>query len=431
MEWPPSEIYKLITKTAGISIDSRSIRPGDIFFALKGENFDGNRFATEAIKKGASYAVVDDPTIHSHTKCILVENVLETLQQTGRMHRRRFNIPVIGITGSNGKTTTRELVTAVLEKEHNACSASGNLNNHIGVPLTLLKIRESTEVAVIEMGANHQGEISTLCNIAEPTYGMITNIGKAHLEGFGGYQGVIKAKGELFDYIRDSGGLLFVNADDPLLMKLSEGTSRKTYGSTANAEVAGTLFEDHPGIRGEYTMGGKSHFLESPLYGHYNFMNILAAIAIGSHFKVSPENMKSAIAGYQPDNMRSQIVKTGNNTVYLDAYNANPTSMELAIDAFGKVQAAKKLMILGDMLELGHDSAPEHRKIIELLKHGGWKDVVLVGPEFESAGEHTAYTCFKDHRTAGKWLAKKKPSGYTILVKASRGIQLEKLMDYL
>jgi UDP-N-acetylmuramoyl-tripeptide--D-alanyl-D-alanine ligase len=388
-------------------------------------------FALQALEKGAKCAVVDNPDLKPHDRCIVVHDTLATLQEMAGMHRARFDIPVLAITGSNGKTTTKELTARVLEKKYRLISTQGNLNNHIGVPLTVLKINDETELAVIEMGANHIGEIASLCRIAKPGYGIITNIGRAHLEGFGGYEGVIKAKSELYEYIRSEGGLVFVSRDQSLLTGLSEGMNRILYGKSEDSEVNGMILQDFPELTISWKSGNDEGTLRSHLFGSYNFENIMAAISAGLYFKVDKNLIREAVEDYRPDNMRSQLVMTRKNTLFLDAYNANPSSMEAAIRHFASVQAEKKMIILGDMLELGEDSAAEHHKILDLLMNTGFLDVILIGPEFGIAARDFNYQMFSGIDDAYKWFSLNQPEGYSILIKGSRRMKLEKLVSLL
>ncbi len=421
------EIYKLFLEHPAVCTDTRSIKAGSLFFALKGGNFNANEFARQALESGCGYAVIDDEKYYSD-KCILVKDVLETLQKLANHHRKQFTIPVIGITGSNGKTTTKELTAAVLSKKYNTLFTQGNLNNHIGVPLTLLKLTKEHGIAVIEMGANHVGEIDMLCKIAEPEFGIITNIGKAHLEGFGGYEGVIKAKGELYKFIKANNGKLFVNEDDDLLMKLSAGMNRLTYGTNLMSHIKGNLDRHSFLAKGTLTINGENVEVSSQLAGVYNFHNILASACIGTNFGVSAEQIKKAIEEYIPSNNRSQIVKKGSNTIWVDAYNANPSSMKTAIENFGELHTTGKILILGDMFELGHESHEEHQAIASLIdKHDKWDGVYLIGKEFSNV-KSTA-NLFTDLDEFMKWFSENPLSNATILLKGSRGMQMEKILE--
>lgn len=424
-------IHRLFLETSGICTDTRKITPDCLFVALKGDNFDGNAFALQALKLGAKYSLADNPSLIHEPRCIVVENALKTLQDLAAFHRSQFFIPVLAITGTNGKTTTKELVARVLKTKYEIIHTEGNLNNHIGVPLTLLKINKNTRFAIIEMGANHVGEIRTLCQMAKPDHGIITNIGKAHLEGFGGYEGVIKAKSELYQYVKENGGFLFVNADQPLLVDLSSGAGRLLYGTTPGADVTGKVTEQNPYLSMKWNYLDKSGKIESKLYGAYNLSNILAAISVGLKFGVEEERIRDSILSYQPDNLRSQLKKTERNTLYIDAYNANPSSMAEAIKNFSLIQAKDKIVMLGDMLELGEETQSEHRVVISLLSQLNCNKIILVGKEFKSAALTTDYLLFDDVDQVIEWLKDKDIHGNSILIKGSRGIHLEKVIPYL
>jgi len=423
------ELYSVFLKHRTVSTDSRQIVPGCLFFALKGDNFDGNKYTKVALDAGAAYSVIDDP-LYDGEKTLLVNDVLEALQLLAQMHRRKFNIPVLAITGSNGKTTTKELINAVLIQQYKVTATKGNLNNHIGVPLTLLGITEETQIAIIEMGANHQGEIAQLCTLAEPTYGLITNIGRAHLGGFGGYEGVIKAKSELYTWLRNSGGEVFVNDSNPMLLELSEGIKRTLYGTQEGSFAFGKTRENTEMLGIEWITEEKTISLETNLVGNYNFENVMAAICVGSFFKVPAGKIKAAINSYLPSNSRSQPMKTAHNSIILDAYNANPTSMQVAIENFRQVKASKKMVILGDMLELGDESLTEHLTIVNLVDKSAFDKIILVGPDFKKVAEER-FICFKTSDEARDWLLKQQLKNYTILVKGSRGIKMEKVLEAL
>jgi len=419
------EIYQAFLNSTGVSTDTRQLEKDNIFFALRGENFDGNKFASSALDRGVSLAIIDNEDFYSKG-CILVDDCLKTLQELARYHRARLDIPVIGLTGTNGKTTTKELIHLVLSKKYNCHATPGNLNNHIGVPLSILGIKYDTEIAIIEMGANHQGEIALLSKIAMPTHGLITNIGKAHLEGFGDFEGVIRAKTELYTYLKDHQGISLVNYDDPLLMKLSSSMNKLSYGSNDEADTRGNILASIPFLSIEW--GGLQ--IDTQLYGDYNFDNIMAAIALGEMFKVVPTDVLEAICGFVPDNSRSQLLKSKSNQIYLDAYNANPSSMLASIQNFEKQDSNSKVLILGDMLELGESSLAEHKNIIEAVKDK-FNTVLLVGPEFMRAGSTLGVRFFADTDTASAWLKENPLKDSYILVKGSRGIALEKLLDLL
>jgi len=425
------ELYAHFQKFPIITTDTRKDVKDSIFFALSGGSFNGNQFAKTAIKKGAVLAVIDDPQfLKKGNKYFLVDNVLETLQQLAVHHRSFYKKPLLAITGSNGKTTTKELVSAVLSSNYNTTSTQGNYNNHIGVPLTLLQLSSKTEIAVIEMGANHQGEIAKLCEFAKPELGMITNIGKAHLEGFGGFEGVKKAKNELYDYLRISGGKAIVNADDPLLMKLSEGIEQQTYGAD-NADIQGEITSFKPFLHIKWKKGKTIYNIETALYGSYNFPNIMAAISMGCLFNVPPKIINKAIANYIPKNNRSQQFVTQKNKIILDAYNANPVSMAGAVSSFNAFEPENPWLILGDMFELGESSVDEHKKIIELLTETGFENVLLVGEVFHSLKEKSTFKTFQNTKDAYKYLSKYKIKKAEILIKGSRGMSLEKLLPLL
>jgi UDP-N-acetylmuramoyl-tripeptide--D-alanyl-D-alanine ligase len=424
-------LYQLFQEHPVISTDSRDIPSGCIFFALKGGNFDGNRFAAESLEKGASYAVVDDPAAAKRPEFILVNDVLETLQNLARYHRRKLNIPVLAITGTNGKTTTKELISAVLRRKYMITSTQGNLNNHIGVPVTLLGMTSQTELAVIEMGANHPGEIAALCQIAEPDFGIITNIGKAHLEGFGSFEGVIKTKSELYDFLRQKHGRCFINTDNELLVTQAAGLDLLTYGTNDEAQLQGFPEQSswYLTIRVLFPKGWL--YLKSKLIGSYNFENILSAARVGLHFGVEPTAIQKAIENYVPENNRSQLIQTGSNRIIMDAYNANPTSMTAALNNFAKISYEKKTVILGDMLELGNLAAEEHQKIADLIKLQHFDAVYLVGHYFSAVDAGTAMKFDKTEHLSAHLDTQKPIAENLILIKGSRGIGLEKIIDKL
>ena len=424
------ELHRHFLQCSGACTDTRNITPGSMFFALKGPNFNANSFAAEALEKGSSFAVVDDPSVVKDDRLLLVSDVLSALQELARHHRRQFNIPVIGITGSNGKTTTKELIHAVLGSDRETLATSGNLNNHIGVPLTLLRLNEEHKIAIIEMGANKPGDIKELAEITEPTYGLITNIGKAHLEGFGGVDGVIRTKTELYNNIRERNGTLFVNSDDALLMEKSEGIKRITYGTGDRAEWRGTTEAGGAFLSFAWEHDAKrSNKITTQLIGDYNLMNALAAVCIGSHFQVPKTAIESAIGSYSPGNNRSQFTNTGKNELILDAYNANPSSMKVALENFAAMKTdRKKLAILGDMLELGEAAESEHRAVVELTRSLSI-DTHFVGPIF-----HAIVGSEKSDRDVNDALSRLRNEPVkqrTILIKGSRGIKLETLVEVL
>tara|TARA_B100001057_G_scaffold489040_1_gene574543 strand:+ start:720 stop:1970 length:1251 start_codon:yes stop_codon:yes gene_type:complete len=412
------DLHNIFLKSSGVTTDSRQIELNSIFFALKGYNFDGNKYAKSAIDKGANFAVIDNQAYCFNEKYILVDDVLSSLQELSKYHRKQLNCPVLGITGTNGKTTTKELITTVIEKKFKTVATKGNFNNHIGVPLTLLSAKLDTEFLIVEMGANHIYEIEFLCGLAQVDFGIITNIGKAHLDGFGSVEGVLKAKKELYDHIDVNNGTLFVNANDELLMSISENTKRVLYNKKkqeqSNSPFAEVIYS---GL-----------LISSQLIGDYNRTNILAACDIGNYFGVSLEKTKEAVESYTPSNNRSQLLETSRNTIVLDAYNANPSSMSEAIKAFQKVNHKKKLYILGDMLELGEDSLIEHKSIIDELSQINQK-VILVGQEFSKC-QHN-FTHFFNSEDALVWIEENPIEDMFILLKGSRGIKLEILKEAL
>jgi UDP-N-acetylmuramoyl-tripeptide--D-alanyl-D-alanine ligase len=424
------ELYQLYLSHPLITTDSRAIIRGSIFFALKGENFDGNAYALQSIEKGCSWAVVDDSRLKDNKRCIYVDDVLSSLQSLAKFHRNKLNIPVIGITGTNGKTTTKELTNVVLSKKFKTYATQGNFNNHIGVPLSILSIQNDIEMAIIEMGANHIGEIENLCTISQPNYGLITNIGIAHLEGFGSFEGVIQAKSELYHFLKEqTDSITFVHFDDDLLMKASKNMSRFTYGFSTNAD---TLFQQQtPDLFAsvKWETNDSNILIKSQLIGDYNVPNIMAAICIGVYFGVSENDIKDAIEEYQPKNKRSQLLETEKNQLIVDAYNANPSSMIKAINNFNSMKVEHKLLILGDMLELGKESQSLHQEIVDHLKNLGIKNMILIGSEFAKCKAECPQ--FVSTERAFTYLAKKKIEKQSILLKGSRGMQLEKLIETL
>lgn len=425
------ELYALYLKHPIISKDSRNIPDSCIYFALKGESFDGNKFAQDAIEKGAAYAVIDDPDKKKDDRFLLVEDCLLSLQELARYHRSQLSIPLIGLTGSNGKTTTKELIAQVLKKKFNVLATQGNLNNHIGVPLTLLQIRAEHEIAIIEMGANHQGEIDFLSHIAQPEFGLITNIGKAHLEGFGGIEGVKKGKSELYKYLEKENGNIFLNSDDPTLTELCPPLKTYTYGTKNKPYCKGELFNAQMHIEGSWTCGDQEGKILSSLFGEYNFYNILAAICIGNYFKVAARDIDAAIREYESRMNRSQILQGDNYKIYLDAYNANPSSMKAAINNFKRSEASKKTLILGDMFELGTDSDLEHAELVKLIENSPEIDeAVLVGSHFmKQLKAHPKITFLETTLEAKEWFQKKNKEVTLFLIKGSRGMTLEKILE--
>ncbi|HAE30749.1 MAG TPA: UDP-N-acetylmuramoyl-tripeptide--D-alanyl-D-alanine ligase [Flavobacteriales bacterium] len=420
-------IYDEYLSSSGVCTDTRKIEANCLFFALKGDNFDGNQFVDEALNKGAKMAVIDDPSKQVAGKTILVHDTLLALQDLAKIHRTRLSIPIIGLTGSNGKTTTKELIASVLGTTHNVFATEGNLNNHIGVPLSILSINKDHEIAIIEMGANHQKEIQFLSEIAQPDYGLITNIGRAHLEGFGGIEGVTKGKKELYDYIESSDGTLFVNAADPKLVEIKPNVKTLYYGG--NAPITGSSIDADDFLRFELTVKQEKIVVETQLVGDYNLSNALAAACIGAQFNLGIKDIQKGLENYVPSNHRSQLIKTSNNRVVLDAYNSNPSSVEVAIKNFSKREDEQKLVVLGDMLELGDESHSEHSKIIHLLEELHL-DSILVGSQFGLV-EQQSFIHFEDAKQTLSYLQGNPIKGKIILIKGSRGIQLETILPAL
>lgn len=424
-----AELYKCFMECGKVTTDSRNCPEGSMFIALKGETFNGNAFAAQALKQGCRYAVIDESE-YAGEGTILVDNCLQALQQLANYHRRQLKTPVIGITGTNGKTTTKELISTVLSRKFNTLYTEGNFNNHIGVPLTLLRLTKEHEMAVVEMGANHPGEIMTLVHIAEPDYGIITNVGKAHLQGFGSFEGVIRTKGELYDFLRAKGGAtIFIQNENPYLNGIAEGLTCVRYGQTAGLYVSGELISCSPFLSFRWTAEGVSHEVNTHLIGSYNLDNMLAAAAIGRYFGVSDDDISSALASYLPHNNRSQLKETADNKLIVDAYNANPTSMMAALKNFRQVEAPHKMVILGDMKELGEASREEHQKVVDYLKECGFDRVVLVGPEFAAATH--SYQTFQHVDEVLADVRMHKPQGYYILIKGSNSMKLSQLPEYL
>jgi len=421
------ELYDIYSSHPSIQTDTRKLKEGDIFFALKGEKFNGNAFAQQALEAGASYAVVDEHAGTTGERLIHVEDVLSTLQLLAKMHREKFSIPFIAITGSNGKTTTKELIHAVLASQFKTYTTQGNLNNHIGVPLTLLSIKSDAEFAVIEMGANHQKEIESYCKIAQPTHGIITNCGKAHLEGFGGVEGVRKGKGELYDFIRDHDGLVFAYDDYDYLHEMSRGIRKVIWYGTNNGEVCGVVKSSEPFLEVKVKKGIDVGLLRTQLVGSYNLPNVLCAATVGKYFNVPNKKISTSIETYVPSNSRSQLIEIRTNKLILDAYNANPTSMKAAIENFARMHEKNKVLILGGMMELGAGSVEEHRAIIELIGRYRWNSVVLVGGDFKAI--NNSYMYFETADACLEWVRKQNFHDSYFLIKGSRSIQLEKVVN--
>lgn len=425
------QIYRLYKFHSRVETDSRKIENGCLFFALKGNNFNGNQFAGEALEKGAAYAIVDEAEYCRSEKTILVKNVLETLQDLAHFHRNQLGLPILAITGSNGKTTTKELITSVLSSKYRVSSTQGNLNNHIGVPLTLLKMDEKTEIGVVEMGANHPGEISELCSIADPDFGIITNIGRAHLEGFGSFETIKKTKSELYEHLKKKNGIVFFNSDNPVLAELTAEIINKIEFGQNDAGFSGTPVINAPYICAKVNFSDVVLTLETNLTGSFNFENIMAAACIGYFFKVNPESIQAAIKNYRPENNRSQLIKKNGVKIIMDAYNANPTSMQASIESFVSMFDSPRSLILGDMLELGNHSEAEHNRIIQQIQKYKFEKVYLVGPVFEqSAGKNSFFT-FTDVHQLCRHLKDSPVAKGAILIKGSRGIQLEKILEFL
>jgi UDP-N-acetylmuramoyl-tripeptide--D-alanyl-D-alanine ligase len=422
-------LYSKYKASTGVNTDTRKIQQGNIFFALKGENFNGNQYARKALEAGAMLAVVDDETVVEGEDFFLVDDVLTTLQQLAVHHREQLTIPVVGLTGSNGKTTTKELIREVLATKYKVLATTGNYNNHIGVPLTILNIDDSIEIAVIEMGANHIGEIADLCQISRPSHGLITNIGGAHLEGFGGYEGVLRAKSELYDFLIANEQQIFANSDDPVLVNMTKRAKEPLYYNNPGDFLECTFDSADPYVR---YINDRGETVESNLIGSYNFKNIATALCVGKYFEVDPHKADQAIRSYIPKNNRSQIIKSGSNTIILDAYNANPVSMHAALDNLENMKHAQKIVILGDMFELGDDEAKEHRELAERINKMAL-DLCLTAGEasVKAAAGLEKVKSFKDREEMIAYIENNKPNNSLILIKASRGMGLEKVVEFL
>lgn len=419
------KLYSAYRQSYRVTTDSRQITPGCIFFAFKGESFDGNAFAPQALEQGAAYCVISNPQYRVDERCLVVEDVLAVLQQLARRHRKELCIPFVGITGTNGKTTTKELVNAVLSRRFRTHSTQGNHNNHLGVPLTILEIGPQVQLAIVEMGANHPGEIEMLCSMSDPDCGLITNCGKAHLEGFGSFQGVVKTKTELYRHIDNKGGLLFVNADSNVLMEEKSRLMQaqtKTYGQKEGVQYRGSLIGSDPYMRFYFEVGDNVYTVQSHLLGGYNFDNAMAAVAVGLHFGVEPFDIKEAIEAYEPSNKRSQYKKTEHNALFLDCYNANPSSMKVSVENFARLKAAHKVVMLGGMKELGNDSEKEHQEVVRLVEESQFEVVVLVGPEFKGLSQKSVW--FEDSEKAVAYFKMNPLKESTILLKGSNGSKM-------
>ena len=426
-----SQLYKYFLECGKVTTDTRDCPEGSMFIALKGTNFNGNMFALQAIANGCRYAVVDEAEYanDSEGRILLVDDCLKALQDLAAWHRRVLGTGMIGITGTNGKTTTKELIAAVLKEKYNVLYTQGNLNNHIGVPLTLLKLTPEHEMAVIEMGANHPGEIKTLVNIACPDYGIITNVGKAHLEGFGSFEGVIRTKGELYDYLRANGGKIFIQNENPYLNSIAGGLECIRYGAEEGLYVSGKVLSCSPFLSFCWKSEDEAHEVHTHLIGSYNVDNALAAVAIGRYFGVADDAICHALSSYEPRNNRSQLVEAGGNSYVIDAYNANPTSMAAALENFRMIDAGHKMVILGDMKELGEASLEEHQRVVDMLAGCSFDRVVLIGPEFgKTVNSYEHYSNADDAYLA---LSAAMPKRYMILIKGSNSMKLAGLAEKL
>ncbi len=421
------KIYQYYSQKYLVSTDSRMIEEGCVFVTLKGERFDGNDFAYKVAEENiASCVIADRKDLPHHERLFIVDDSLTTLQELARLHREKCNIPIIGITGTNGKTTTKELTAAVLSKKYNIIYTQGNFNNHLGLPLTVLRIKPDTEMAVVEMGANHPNEIAQLCTIANPDFGIITNIGKAHLEGFGSFEGVVKTKNELYDFIRNKNGKIFVNRDNELLMELSNGIDSHTYGKDNKADIEANIVSSNPYL----IINWEGNEIKTNLVGDYNFENVMAAISVGCYFNIEKSLIIEALENYTPTNNRSQYIKSEKNEIVMDAYNANPVSMHHAIKNFRNISSENTLLILGDMRELGKDSEKEHQTIINLIKELKFENVMLVGEEFKKAAG-TYFSTFTNVEELLAFINDNDISGKKILIKGSNSINLKSIVNVL
>ena len=426
------KLYEHYLSNPVICTDSRAVTAGSIFFALKGDSFNGNIYAKGALKSGAVLAVVDEPGLVSDERFFLVDDVLTTLQELAQIHRSHFQGPVIGITGTNGKTTTKELINAVLSESYRTHATQGNLNNHIGVPLTILSADISaTDIMIIEMGANHPGEIAFLCNIAKPDFGLITNVGKAHLEGFGSLEGVIKTKTELYGFLKSGKGKAFVCSGQQALMQYAAVLDHLSYGKESGDYCMGEMVSSDPFLKVIWYDKNVEQQIQTNLVGAYNVDNVLAAVCIGKFFEVAPEKIVSALEKYTPSNNRSQVLQSASNQLILDAYNANPSSMRVALENFASMNTFPKVVILGDMFELGAESRTEHESILTLLKDFSFSEVLLIGPRFGEVSSDSGFLCFDSTDNAYEWLIANPITNASILVKGSRGMKLEKLIPAL
>jgi len=420
-----TEIYSIFKKSSGINTDTRTIQENNLFFSLSGENFNGNKFAKQALEKGANYAIIDDKD-YTQENTILVEDTLETLQQLAKHHRTQLNTPIIALTGSNGKTTTKELINCVLSKKYKTTATKGNLNNHIGVPLTLLSMDSSTEIGIVEMGANNFKEIELLAEITTPDYGYITNFGKAHLEGFGNLEGVIKAKSELYSHLRDHKKTAFINEDNSKQIEQSKNINKITFSENSNTNTNVSFLHANPNA----TISYKGQDINSNLIGNYNFTNIAAAISIGEHFKVNTSDIINAIETYTPNNNRSQIILKNNNKIILDAYNANPTSMKAALESFNDIETENKAIFIGDMFELGETTKKEHQDIVDYIETLNIDHRYIIGEHFRKTKHNNKTSSFSDFNSLSKNY-NNQLNDYTILIKGSRGMALERILELL
>ena len=421
------QLHKYFLQSTGVSTDTRNITLGNLFFALKGENFNGNSYAEKALQEGAAFAVIDEPQALKSSKLILVDDALETLQKLANFHRRYLAIPIISLTGSNGKTTTKELINAVLSKKFETVATRGNLNNHIGVPLTLLSMTSSTKIGIVEMGANHLNEIADLCKIAEPNYGYITNFGKAHLEGFGSEAAIVQGKSELYDFIKANGQLVFANSDDSKQQELTKTLNKFTFGRE-NSDVLIESITANPFV----SITGVNETFDTKLIGLYNGTNVAAAVAIGTYFEVKMASIKEAVTNYIPSNNRSQIIEKGNLTIILDAYNANPSSMLVALDNLKQLDSERKIAVLGDMFELGDSAESEHQEILNHAEKCDLDSIIIVGENFHKT--ESASARLKKYSSTESLLnafTLKPKAKTTLLIKGSRGMALERLLKVL
>ena len=419
-------IYQFYSQKYTITTDSRKVEPGCVFVALKGEHFDGNDFAYQVANDNiASCVIADRKDLPHHERLFIVEDSLTALQELAKLHREKCGTPIIGITGTNGKTTTKELVSAVLSEKYNIIYTQGNFNNHLGVPLTLLQIKPDTEIAVVEMGANHPKEIELLCSLAQPNFGIITNIGKAHIEGFGNFEGVVNTKNEIYDYLRKNNGLVFLNNDNQLLKDLAHDLKTINYGKDKNADYHASIISSNPYL----SINWNNKEIKTKLVGDYNFENVMAAITVGCHFNIEQELIIKALENYTPTNNRSQFIRTDKNEIVMDAYNANPVSMTNAVKNFKNISDDNHLLILGDMKELGNESLKEHQEIINLIKELGFNNVILVGSEFNKV--NCDFMSFLNVDELINHISQNEISGMKILVKGSNSIHLSKIINLL